>query len=121
MKNLVNLTITIVPKTIDFTTFSQSQQMFPSGSLTTIFKSNVCYHKIANPKPFYDTIRQEVIKMFNIVLDELLTKYDNMMCEQFCKYRENCDAISDGACALSVAAEKILIDFAKDIVEQELS
>lgn len=57
--------------------------------------------------------------MFNAYLDELLTRYDNMVCEEFCKYRENCEAINDGQCALSVAAEKLMVDMAKEVVNEQ--
>ncbi len=56
--------------------------------------------------------------MFNAYLDELLTRYDNMVCEQFCKRRENCEAINDGQCALSIAAEKLMTDYAKQAIEE---
>lgn len=56
--------------------------------------------------------------MFNTYLDELLARYDNMVCEQFCKYKEECAAINDGECALSVAAETLLVDLAKEMVKE---
>ena len=55
--------------------------------------------------------------MFNVFFDELLARYDNMVCEQFCKYRGSCDVITDGQCALSEAAEELLADFVKQVVE----